>query len=63
MSEAGKSIQYPISKNRESEEREMKPYSDTVQRTARKGVGSAKKKKAAVQKGIAKVSTMVVVVC
>ena len=41
----------------------MKPYSDTVQRTARKGVGSAKKKKAAVQKGIAKVSTMVVVVC
>ena len=33
----------------------MKPYSDTVQRTARKGVGSAKKK-AAVQKGIAKVS-------
>ena len=34
----------------------MKPYSDTVQRTARKGVGSAKKKKAAVQKGIAKVS-------
>lgn len=32
----------------------MKPYSDTVQRTAKRGVGSAKKKKAAVQKSIAK---------
>ena len=36
----------------------MKPYSDTVQRTAKRGVGSAKKKKAAVQKSIAKVSAM-----
>ena len=36
----------------------MKPYSDTVQRTAKRGVGSAKKKKAAVQKSIAKVSAL-----
>lgn len=36
----------------------MKPYSDVVQRTVKRGGGSAKKKKAAVQKGIAKVSFM-----
>ena len=36
----------------------MKPYSDVGQRSVKRGVGSAKKKKVAVQKSIAKVSAL-----